>query len=82
MAAPDPAGVGAAIPDALAERVTELEIKLAFAEDQIDELNRAAYRQQVEIDRLLSELRALRQQFMAQLPGEPRSPRDELPPHY
>jgi SlyX protein len=82
MTAPDPIGEGAAAAADLAARVDELEIKLGFAEDQIDELNRAAYRQQVEIDRLLVELRALRQQLMAQLPGESRSLRDELPPHY
>lgn len=82
MTAPDPVGEGAATAAELAARVDELEIKLGFAEDQIDELNRAAYRQQVEIDRLLVELRALRQQLMAQLPGESRSLRDELPPHY
>jgi SlyX protein len=66
----------------LEARVTELEIKLSFAEDTIDSLNAAAFRQQQEIDSLAQELRVLRQQLQASQPGEQRSLRDEIPPHY
>lgn len=65
-----------------ADRLTELEIKLGFAEDQLDALNHTVYLQQQQIDRLVGELRSLRQQIAAQQPGEWQSLRDELPPHY
>ena len=64
------------------ERLNELEIKLSFADDAIDELNRTVFRQQQEIDALRDALRALRKQVLASLPEEKRSLRDELPPHY
>ena len=63
-------------------RITELEIKLAFAEDLLETLNRTVYRQQEQIDRLQHELRSLRQQLLQALPAEQGSLRDELPPHY
>lgn len=64
------------------DRLTELEIKLSFAEDQLDALNRTVYLQQQQIDLLQREFLALRQQVAANVPGEPLSLRDELPPHY
>jgi len=48
-------------------RLSEIEVKLTFAENLIDELN---------------PLRSLRQQVQESLPAEPRSLRDEIPPHY
>ena len=63
-------------------RNSELEIKISFAEDMIDELNRTIYRQQQQIDRLLSRVETLRDQVQAAAPAEQRSLRDELPPHY
>lgn len=63
-------------------RLTEVEVKLAFAEDLLDALNAALYRQQQQIDRLEREVRELREQFAAAAPAEPRSLRDEIPPHY
>ncbi|GAB1393509.1 SlyX family protein [Rhodocyclaceae bacterium] len=62
-------------------RVTELEVKLAFAEDMLDTLNNTVFRQQEQIDRLLREMRELREQLRS-MPTEPRSLFDELPPHY
>lgn len=67
---------------ALEARLTELEIKLSFAEDTIDGLNETVFRQQQQIDALAADLRALRQQVQSSLPGEARSLRDEIPPHY
>jgi len=64
------------------ERLNELEIKLSFADDAIDELNRTVFRQQQQIDLLIGELRALREQVMNAQPAEQRSLRDEIPPHY
>ena len=63
-------------------RLSELEIKISFAEDVIDELNRTVYRQQQQIDRLLAQVETLRDQVQAAAPAEQRSLRDELPPHY
>ncbi len=63
------------------QRLTDLEIKLSYAEDLVDELNLAIYRQQRQIDELIGQVTTLRQQ--APEAGEaPRAARDELPPHY
>jgi SlyX protein len=62
-------------------RLTEIEVKLGFTEDLLEELNRTVYRQQQQIDRLQQELRALRLQVNA-MPSEQQGPRDEIPPHY
>ncbi|MBK7664378.1 MAG: SlyX family protein [Sterolibacteriaceae bacterium] len=63
-------------------RITELEVKLSFVDDLLETLNRTVYRQQQEIEQLRQELRVLRQQLQASIPTEPRSLRDEIPPHY
>lgn len=63
-------------------RLIELEIKAAFAEDLLDELNRLVARQQEQIEMLVRELVQLRQQQAAGGEPTPRSLRDELPPHY
>ncbi|RIX45559.1 MAG: SlyX protein [Rhodocyclales bacterium GT-UBC] len=63
-------------------RIIELEIKASFAEDMLDELNRTIFRQQQQIDLLASEIKALRDQVRNTQPGEQRSLRDEIPPHY
>ena len=64
------------------ERVTELEVKLSFAEDLLEELNRTVFRQQQQLEQLQLEIRALRQQIQMQAPNEPRNAADEVPPHY
>lgn len=63
-------------------RLTELEIKLSFTEDLVDELNRTVARQQQQINLLQDELRALFQQVQQMAPEEKSDLRDELPPHY
>jgi SlyX protein len=63
-------------------RITELEVKLSFADDLLEALNHTVYRQQQEIDQLRQELRALRQQVQASLPAEPHNLLDDIPPHY
>lgn len=68
--------------DTTEARITELEVRLSFADDLLESLNQTVFRQQQEIERLREELRALRQQVQAALPGEARNPRDEIPPHY
>ncbi len=68
--------------DELAARVAELELKLADAEDTLEAMNLAQFRQQQQIDRLLAEVLDLRRQVQAAAPVEQRSLRDEIPPHY
>jgi SlyX protein len=63
-------------------RLTDLEIKISFNEDQIEELNKVVYRQQQQIDFLTTQLRALREQVNNSQPQEQRNLRDEIPPHY
>jgi SlyX protein len=64
------------------ERLTQLEIKLSYAEDMLDTLNALVIRQQDQIDLLLREVARLRQQDQGHGPGAAHVPRDELPPHY
>jgi SlyX protein len=66
----------------LEKRLTDLEIKLSFAEDMIDELNRTIFRQQQQIDFLVQEVLGLRQQVQTIAAPRSTSLRDEIPPHY
>lgn len=64
-------------------RITELETKLAFAEDLLDTLNQSVIRQQGQIDSMQQQLRLLHQRLQDVLPNDDaRQPRDEIPPHY
>ncbi len=63
-------------------RITDLEIKISYTEDMVDELNRTIYRQQQQIDMLIANIQELRQQFSNGNGHETRTLRDELPPHY
>jgi SlyX protein len=64
------------------KRLVEIETKLAFAENLLDELNAVVYRQQKEIDALREALRQLRDQVEASASPEPLDAGDEKPPHY
>ena len=64
------------------ERLTRLEIQLAYAEDLLDTLNTLVAKQQDQIGLLLREVGQLRRQREDDAPGGFRSLRDELPPHY
>jgi len=65
------------------QRFIDLEIKIGFMEDLLDNLNTLVARQQQHIDLLVKEVSALRLQ-QEDGGGSPvfRSLRDELPPHY
>ena len=70
--------------DAVNARLTELEVKLSYSEDLLEQLNMSVYRQQEQIDALLAQVAQLRL-MQASAPGGgagARDPRDELPPHY
>ena len=64
------------------DRLTELEIKLGYAEDLLETLNRTVFRQQQQIEELQQAMRALRNQLEQSMPAEQRTPADEVPPHY
>ena len=67
---------------AMEARIAELEVKLSFCEELLEELNKTVYRQQQQIDLLQKEVAALREQVKTSMPAEPREPVDETPPHY
>ncbi|MBF6990448.1 MULTISPECIES: SlyX family protein [Cupriavidus] len=65
------------------ERITELEIKLAFQEDLLETLNTTVARQQQQIDLLQEQFRALYQQLRSATSTAAESdPLQEIPPHY
>lgn len=64
------------------QRLTDLEIKLSYAEDLLDALNALVARQQDQIDRLLMEVADLQRRRDQDAAPAFRSLRDELPPHY
>ena len=63
-------------------RLTELETKLAFAEDLLETLNQTVIRQQGQLDSMQQQLRLLHQRLQDTRPDEGHTPRDEIPPHY
>lgn len=80
---PPPSAATVSLDAQVDQRLTELEIKAAFTEDLVDELNRTIVRQQQQIDLLVRELLQLRDQAeSAQAQPAFRSLREELPPHY
>ncbi|MDR2690515.1 MAG: SlyX family protein [Azoarcus sp.] len=62
------------------ERLERLESRLMLAEDQIDALNQAIYRQQRLIDQLQAQMLQLARQF--HVPAARLRPEDEIPPHW
>lgn len=66
----------------LESRIVDLEVKLTFNEEMLEQLNRVLYLQQLQIDRMEKELQALREQVRDSQPAQPRNLRDEIPPHY
>jgi SlyX protein len=69
--------------DPIQDAVHDLQGRVAFMDDLLDELNRLVARQQEQIAALQREVFQLRQQGEASGSGAPfRSLRDELPPHY
>ena len=64
------------------ERITNLEIKLSFSEDLLEELNQTVFKQQQRIELLVKEIQALKLQMASNMSSDGNSPRDEIPPHY
>ena len=63
------------------DRITNLEIKLSFAEDLIEKLNETVYKQQQQIEFLYRELKDIKEQASSG-GGGGGSLKDEIPPHY
>jgi SlyX protein len=63
-------------------RLSEIEIKLSFNEDLLEELNRTVARQQQQIAGLEQQVRELRLQLQRSLPAESDGSGQEIPPHY
>jgi len=68
--------------DATDQRLTDLEIKLSFQEDLLDQLNTIIVRQQQHIDLLLRTVRQLREQVPEGSGQRLTQAHEELPPHY
>jgi SlyX protein len=66
----------------LESRLGEVESKLGFAEDLLEELNRTVFRQQEQIDLLKEQLTRLYRQMQEMGNSEAGDPADEVPPHY
>ncbi len=64
------------------KRLVDLEVKSAYADDLLDQLNRTMFRQQQQIESLARELQVLRQQIAASGTPGLGAALDERPPHY
>lgn len=66
----------------LHERVTELETRLAFSEDQIEQLDQVIYQQQQKLDQLSGLCEAMRQSLVQAQDQGSQQIIDTPPPHY
>ena len=65
------------------ERLAEIEIKLTYQEDLVQELNAVVYQQQKRIDHLEKWCAALAEHIRGlSEPAASRTIADEIPPHY
>ena len=65
------------------ERIVNIETKITFQEDQIEELNKTVYQQQQKLDRLEAICEALARELRALAEaGNEGKPANERPPHY
>lgn len=64
------------------DRITNLEIKISFTEDLIEQLNQTVYKQQQQIEFLYRELKSIKEQAGSSDQSGVRNLKDEIPPHY
>ncbi len=65
------------------ERLENIEAKLTFQEDLIEELNKTVYQQQQKLDRLEAICESLARHIQSQAEGRNEGmPSNERPPHY
>lgn len=71
--------------DSLQNQIDELQAKVAFQDDTIDQLNRIVTKQDEVIRLLQSKFSIIGdkiQDIESNLPNKPFNPSDEVPPHY
>ena len=67
----------------LEDRISELEMKIAFQEQLLDELNQALVQQQFDMDKIQLQLRYLASKLKDMQPSNIASQAEETPPpHY
>lgn len=67
------------------KEIEDLQIRLSFQEDSLQELNITVARQQTELDILRKELLRLQDRLLeleSNQPGNEEEPLTEIPPHY
>jgi SlyX protein len=64
------------------QRLVDLEVKVGFAEDLLEQLNQALFRQQQLLDTLTREVANLRRRIPDADEGVARAPDELPPPHY
>jgi SlyX protein len=66
------------------ERLINIETKISYQEDHIEELNKTVYQQQQKLDRLEAICEALARQMrsLADAGNDGKSSANERPPHY
>lgn len=73
-----------------AERLDDLEARIALMDDMLDALNHTVFEQQRQIESLQQQLRLVYQQMQSQSQSQsadaqndvPPDPRQDIPPHY
>jgi SlyX protein len=68
--------------EAPAARLDALEIRIAYQDQTIEELNAAVIQQAQEIDRLRREMRLLEAEMREAMAAAPGDAAEPLPPHY
>ena len=68
--------------DIIDQRLTNLEIKATYTEDLVEQLDKIIAQQQQQIAQLLREVTELRQAAPESMLNNPRTTRDDLPPHF
>lgn len=63
-------------------RIDELEIRLAYVTDALEQLNDVVVRQQNIIELLTREVMSLKAQAEGYAASSPGKPEEEIPPHY
>jgi len=66
----------------LISRVDELEIRNAYLERSLEELNKHIYQQQQQIDRMEAAMKQVTKRILELAPGSTNVPDNERPPHY
>jgi SlyX protein len=65
------------------DRLIDIETKISFQEDQIEELNKTVYQQQQKLDRLQAICESLARHIQSLgEEGNESKPSNERPPHY